>query len=215
MAAKSASRLSSSAVSGFAPPHDMSSPATINPAEKKSLQPAAPRLPFLPALPKLPTVSTPKSPTDSFGRPMRNLRLSVTDRCNLRCQYCMPEAEYVWLPREDLLTFEEMGRLVDVFTESRRRKAATHRRRAAAQKRPPRARESIDPKCPHQRLGHHDQWRTASRTGSCAFRGRTQPCDGQSGHPPPFAFPGHEQPRLSRRSSNGNPAPPRMRDSRF
>ncbi len=79
--------------------------------------PAAPRLPFPPALPKLPTVSTPKPPTDSFGRPMRNLRLSVTDRCNLRCQYCMPEAEYVWLPREDLLTFEEICRLVDVFTD--------------------------------------------------------------------------------------------------
>ena len=41
----------------------------------------------------------------------------MTDRCNLRCQYCMPEAEYVWLPRKDLLTFEEMGRLVDVFTD--------------------------------------------------------------------------------------------------
>ena len=53
---------------------------------------------------------------DTFGRPLRNLRLSVTDRCNLRCQYCMPEADYVWLPREDLLTFEEIDRVVDVFT---------------------------------------------------------------------------------------------------
>lgn len=52
---------------------------------------------------------------DSFGRPLRNLRLSVTDRCNLRCAYCMPEQEYVWLPREDLLRFEEISRLVDVF----------------------------------------------------------------------------------------------------
>src|SRR5688500_14230301 len=52
---------------------------------------------------------------DTFGRPLRNLRLSVTDRCNLRCQYCMPEAEYVWLPREDLLHFEEISTLVDVF----------------------------------------------------------------------------------------------------
>src|SRR5262245_17043012 len=52
---------------------------------------------------------------DTFGRPLRNLRLSVTDRCNLRCQYCMPEAEYVWLPREDLLHFEEISALVDVF----------------------------------------------------------------------------------------------------
>ncbi|MBI2879134.1 MAG: GTP 3',8-cyclase MoaA [Candidatus Rokubacteria bacterium] len=54
---------------------------------------------------------------DTFGRPLRNLRVSVTDRCNLRCQYCRPEEEYVWLPREDLLTFEETGELVDTFTE--------------------------------------------------------------------------------------------------
>src|SRR5579864_717446 len=52
---------------------------------------------------------------DTFGRSLRNLRLSVTDRCNLRCQYCMPEADYVWLPREDVLRFEEMSALVDVF----------------------------------------------------------------------------------------------------
>jgi cyclic pyranopterin phosphate synthase len=45
------------------------------------------------------------------------LRLSVTDRCNLRCQYCMPEDDYVWLPREDVLHFEEISRLVDVFLE--------------------------------------------------------------------------------------------------
>lgn len=55
--------------------------------------------------------------SDIFGRPLRNLRLSVTDRCNLRCQYCMPEKDYVWLPREEILSFEEMGALVDVFTE--------------------------------------------------------------------------------------------------
>ncbi len=52
---------------------------------------------------------------DTFGRPLRNLRLSVTDRCNLRCQYCMPEEDYLWLPREQLLNFEEISRLVDVF----------------------------------------------------------------------------------------------------
>src|SRR6187549_815443 len=52
---------------------------------------------------------------DAFGRPLKSLRLSVTDRCNLRCSYCMPEQEYVWLPREDLLHFEEIERLVDVF----------------------------------------------------------------------------------------------------
>jgi cyclic pyranopterin phosphate synthase len=52
---------------------------------------------------------------DTFGRPLRNLRISVTDRCNLRCQYCMPEKDYVWLPRADILDFEEVGLLVDVF----------------------------------------------------------------------------------------------------
>ncbi len=52
---------------------------------------------------------------DSHRRPLRNLRLSVTDRCNLRCSYCMPEPEYVWLPREDILHFEEIETLVDVF----------------------------------------------------------------------------------------------------
>ena len=54
---------------------------------------------------------------DALDRPLRNLRLSVTDRCNLRCQYCMPEEEYVWLPRDDVLSFEEMAQLVDVFTD--------------------------------------------------------------------------------------------------
>jgi cyclic pyranopterin phosphate synthase len=52
---------------------------------------------------------------DLLGRPLRNLRLSVTDRCNLRCEYCMPEDDYVWLPREDVLHFEEISTLVDVF----------------------------------------------------------------------------------------------------
>ena len=52
---------------------------------------------------------------DRLGRPLRNLRLSVTDRCNLRCEYCMPEDDYVWLPKEDVLHFEETSALVDVF----------------------------------------------------------------------------------------------------
>src|SRR5215831_2455815 len=56
-----------------------------------------------------------ESVVDSFGRPLANLRLSVTDRCNLRCSYCMPEEEYVWLPHGSVLTFEEIGALVDRF----------------------------------------------------------------------------------------------------
>jgi len=53
---------------------------------------------------------------DALGRPLRNLRVSVTDRCNLRCGYCMPEREYVWLPRADILHFEEIDVLVRIFT---------------------------------------------------------------------------------------------------
>ena len=55
---------------------------------------------------------------DTLGRPLGSLRLSVTDRCNLRCHYCMPEEDYLWLPRADLLGFEEIGRLADLFAEA-------------------------------------------------------------------------------------------------
>jgi cyclic pyranopterin phosphate synthase len=53
---------------------------------------------------------------DRFDRPLGSLRLSVTDRCNMRCRYCMPEESYAWLPRASLLTFEELQRLVRIFT---------------------------------------------------------------------------------------------------
>jgi GTP 3',8-cyclase len=52
---------------------------------------------------------------DSFDRPLRSLRISVTDRCNMRCRYCMPEQDYVWLPRESILSFEEIDRLTGIF----------------------------------------------------------------------------------------------------
>jgi GTP 3',8-cyclase len=55
--------------------------------------------------------------TDVYQRPLRNLRISVTDRCNLRCGYCMPEEDYVWLPREQILDFEEISTLADVFMD--------------------------------------------------------------------------------------------------
>jgi len=53
---------------------------------------------------------------DRLQRPLGSLRVSVTDRCNLRCRYCMPEQEYVWLPKQSILTFEEIARLVGIFT---------------------------------------------------------------------------------------------------
>ena len=48
---------------------------------------------------------------DPFGRVIRDLRISVTDRCNFRCTYCMPEEGMTWLPRSEVLTFEEIERL--------------------------------------------------------------------------------------------------------
>jgi GTP 3',8-cyclase len=53
---------------------------------------------------------------DRFNRPLRSLRISVTDRCNLRCQYCMPEPDYAWLPRESLLDFDEIAAIAGAFT---------------------------------------------------------------------------------------------------
>ncbi len=52
--------------------------------------------------------------TDSFSREIVNLRISVTDRCNLRCSYCLPDEHVDWLPRHEILTFEEIERLARV-----------------------------------------------------------------------------------------------------
>jgi GTP 3',8-cyclase len=58
-------------------------------------------------------------PNDRLGRPLRDLRISITDRCNFRCVYCMPKEvfgrDYQFLPRADLLTFEEIERLARAF----------------------------------------------------------------------------------------------------
>jgi len=54
---------------------------------------------------------------DNWGRPINYLRLAVTDRCNLRCFYCMPEEGIKYLPKDALLSYEEMERLVRIFCE--------------------------------------------------------------------------------------------------
>jgi cyclic pyranopterin phosphate synthase len=55
--------------------------------------------------------------TDGFGRVHRDLRISVTDRCSFRCTYCMPEEGLPWLPREEILTFEEIERVARLCVE--------------------------------------------------------------------------------------------------
>src|SRR4051812_42329261 len=60
-----------------------------------------------------------EGPRDLRGRPLRDLRISVTDRCNFRCRYCMPREtfgpDHAFLPRSELLSFEEIARVVGVL----------------------------------------------------------------------------------------------------
>jgi len=55
--------------------------------------------------------------TDAHNRPIRDLRISVTDRCNFRCTYCMPLDEYEWIDKKEILTFEEIARLARLFVQ--------------------------------------------------------------------------------------------------
>src|SRR5437764_12939980 len=52
---------------------------------------------------------------DSWGREIKSLRVSVTDKCNFRCRYCMPAEGLEWLGRDEVLSFEEISRLVHVL----------------------------------------------------------------------------------------------------
>ncbi len=54
---------------------------------------------------------------DVFNRPIRDLRISVTDRCNFRCTYCMPFDEYPWIPKKEILTFDEIARLARIYVQ--------------------------------------------------------------------------------------------------
>jgi GTP 3',8-cyclase len=55
--------------------------------------------------------------TDALQRPVKDLRISVTDRCNFRCTYCMPQDEYEWIDKKEILTFEEISRLAQLFVQ--------------------------------------------------------------------------------------------------
>jgi cyclic pyranopterin phosphate synthase len=54
---------------------------------------------------------------DALGRALKDLRISVTDRCNFRCSYCMPLDKYEWIDRSEILTFEEITRLSKLFIQ--------------------------------------------------------------------------------------------------
>ncbi len=65
----------------------------------------------------LATSDLPAAVLDRLNRPLRSLRVSVIDRCDLRCRYCMPEEDYRWLPKESLLDFAEIATVVEAFAE--------------------------------------------------------------------------------------------------
>lgn len=69
------------------------------------------------ALPPAETIAVPDTLTDRFGRRHTYLRISITDRCNLRCSYCMPPEGIDWKSREELLTFSEIRRIAAVLVE--------------------------------------------------------------------------------------------------
>ncbi|MBI2985672.1 MAG: GTP 3',8-cyclase MoaA [Deltaproteobacteria bacterium] len=54
---------------------------------------------------------------DTYDRPVKDLRISVTDRCNFRCTYCMPFDDYEWADKKEILTFEEIARLASLFVQ--------------------------------------------------------------------------------------------------
>src|SRR5687767_13458675 len=66
-------------------------------------------------------MAAPMTVQDTLGRPMHDLRISVTDRCNFRCMYCMPKEvfgrDHAFLPRAEILDFEEIARVVRVITD--------------------------------------------------------------------------------------------------
>ena len=125
---------------------------------------------------------------DTLGRPLRDLRISVTDRCNFRCVYCMPKEVYGrdhrFLDRRELLSFEEIARVARHVRRGRRQEDPAHRRRAA---RAPRSRAADRAaRRPRRRADADDERLAPARQGPGA--GRRGP------------RPDHRQPRLPRRS---------------
>ena len=139
---------------------------------------------------------------DTFGRPLRDLRISVTDRCNFRCVYCMPKEVYgrdhAFLERRELLTFEEIAARRAGVRRPRRAEDPDHGWRAARAPRPRaadraavRARRGSDPD--HERVA-------AAAEGTAARRCRAPQDHGQPGLARRRAVSRAERRRFSRRS---------------
>ena len=72
---------------------------------------------------------------DNHGRKINYLRLAVTDRCNLRCFYCMPEKGIKYVPKNELMSYEEMEKIIRVLSKNGHRKSSNYGRRAIRQER--------------------------------------------------------------------------------
>ena len=139
---------------------------------------------------------------DTFGRLHDNLRISVTDRCNIRCFYCMPETGVKFQPREQILSFEEIERFVRIAVVAGRPQAAHHRRRAAGAQR---SVATLVAKAGgdrgHRGSGADHQRRAAGRTGPGALRRRAAAHQRPSGHARSRALQADHPPRRSRQSA--------------
>ena len=111
---------------------------------------------------------------DRLGRPLRDLRISVTDRCNFRCVYCMPKEvfgrDYQFLPRAQLLDYEEIARLARAFVANGVTQAPHHRRRAA--RAPARRAPRGDAGCARRRADADDERDAPAAEGAGARRRR-------------------------------------------
>jgi len=107
-------------MSRIPPPQDCTANSAHNSAVTERVIPLADHR-YRAAVPSVPASARPANGllTDTLGRPLRDLRISVTDRCNFRCSYCMPKAvfdkHYEFLPHDSLLSFEEITRVARIF----------------------------------------------------------------------------------------------------
>ena len=149
---------------------------------------------------------------DRLQRPLHDLRISVTDRCNFRCSYCMPkemfDKHYAFLPHASLLSFEEITRLARAVRRPRRAQDPPHRRRAAAAPRP-RAAGGDAGRAAHRRRraarpdAHHQRLAAGAARPQALKRRRPRPGHGQPRRPRRRDLPAHERRRLPGRRGAG------------
>ena len=107
---------------------------------------------------------------DTFGRIGGDLRISVTDRCNFRCTYCMPAEGLAWLPKDEILTFEELTRVLRLFVGLGVRVDQGHGRRADRARRSADARRHVPRGRSRPRHLAHDERRAARDAGRATRR---------------------------------------------